>query len=65
MRYMVMDQIGKRVEVDALTPRSAREKAKYELKDFVGELHVFEKLDPVKENTEATREFFAPRAIII
>lgn len=66
MRYLVVDGIGRRVEVEATNPHRAREQAKRELKgEYIGELAVYEKLDPVKENAEATREFFAPPAYII
>ena len=65
MRYLVMDAIGKKVEVEAATPRKAREKAKQEMRAYVGELTVWERQDPLQHNREGTQEFFGARPPII
>lgn len=67
MRYMVVDGLNRKVEVEASTARSAREKAKPQFPNGpVGQLAVFEKLDPLRANREATQEFFGamPRIIL-
>jgi hypothetical protein len=66
MRYLVVDAVGQKAEVDAVTAFSAREKAKRRFVNGpIGELKVFEQLDPVQDNREATREFFGARPPII
>jgi len=66
MRYLVMDAVGKKVEVEATTPRKAREKAKGEMRGvYVGELTVWERQDPLQHNREGTQEFFGARPPII
>lgn len=66
MRYLVVDAVGRKVEVEASTARSAREKSKRQFTGGpVGDLKVFEKLDPVQHNRDATREFFGVRPPII
>jgi hypothetical protein len=63
---MVVDGLNRRVTVEASTPASAREKAKRQFANGpVGMLQVFERLDPVRDNLEATREFFGARPPII
>ena len=64
MRYLVMDAIGKKIEVEASTPRQAREKARRQ-QAFVGDVQVWERLDPMKENRAGTQEFFGVRPPII
>lgn len=66
MRYLVVDAVGQKANVEASTALSAREKAKRRFaNDPIGELKVFEQLDPVQDNLEATREFFGARPPII
>lgn len=64
--YLVMDA-GRtaRVEVDADSPRQARERAKRQLGAYVGALEVWEKEDPLVGNREGTQEFFGARPPII
>jgi hypothetical protein len=56
-----------RIEVDALSPRQAKEKAKQQLqaRGWIGELEVYEKENPLKGNREGTEEFFGARPPII
>jgi hypothetical protein len=68
MKYLVMDTARTaRVEVDAMSPRQAREKAKGQLqaRGWIGELEVYEKEDPLKGNKPGTEEFFGARPPII
>lgn len=66
--YLVMDT-GRttRTEVEAESPRQAREKAKAHLRHrgWVGDLEVWEKEDPLVGNRAGTQEFFGARPPII
>lgn len=68
MRYLVMDS-GRttRTEVEAGSPRQARERARQQLgkRGWVGELEVYVKEDPLTGNREGTEEFFGARPPII
>lgn len=66
MRYLVMDTARTtRVEVEATSARQAKEKAKHQLRGWIGELEVYVKDDPLKGNREGTEEFFGARPPII
>jgi hypothetical protein len=53
-------------EVEATSPRMAREKIKSRLKrGWIGELEVYVREDPLRQNQEATQEFFGARPPII
>ncbi len=68
MKYLVMDAgRSARVEVEAPSPRQAREQAKQQLqaRGWIGELEVYEREDPLKGNRPATEEFFGARPPII
>jgi len=56
-----------RIEVDAPSPRHAKEQAKRQLqaRGWIGELEVYEKDDPLKGNRAGTEEFFGARPPII
>ena len=68
MNFLVRDS-GRtaHIEVEATSPRMAREKAKQQLRSrgWVGELEVYVKEDPLKGNREGTEEFFGARPPII
>lgn len=66
MKYLIMDS-GRtvRVELDATSPLQAREKAKRQMRGWVGDLEVFIREDPLTANRAGTEEFFGARPPII
>ena len=68
MKYLVMDTgRSARIEVEATSPRQAREQAKQQLyaRGWIGELEVYEREDPLSGNRAGTEEFFGARPPII
>lgn len=67
MHYMVTDGLTVQEQIEASSPLVAREMAKRRLagkgQAWLGELKVFEKLDPMTENRKATEHFYGGQVI--